>query len=55
MLVFDESDVLLHPFEWSALVDSVCQNADTKELKDFADWLTTTEQPQGSTLIFMIL
>ena len=55
MLVFDEFIVLLHTFEWSALIDSARQYANNKELQSFADWLFTVEQPQRRTLFFMVL
>ena len=55
MLVFAEFNVLSHSLEWSALIDSSRQNADTEELHDFADWLITVEQPQRRTFFFMVL
>ena len=55
LLVFDEFNVLPHAFEWSALIDSARQYADTGELEDFADWLIPVEQPQRRLLFFMVL
>ena len=55
MLLFDEFNVLPHTFEWTAMINSIRQYADTEEQQDFAEWLITVEQPQKRTLFFMVL
>ena len=54
-LIHEIMEIVPHTFEWTALIDSASQFADSDRLEQLGQWLIESDQPQRRNLFFTVL